>query len=237
MRRARKHLTYANVVATIAAFVVLCGGAALAANQLAKSSVGKKQLKANAVTTAKIKKNAVTARKIRADAVDGSKVTAGGLGAADFDFAGMPYTRIVEELRAPVDIAAGPLPVIVPLPSNFAYTQEAGRIDTYIGAVDATFDPGCTNGGAGAFLLMDPPAGIKPDFTAIVYVVAAGFVEEEGPGKGTKRIHLGTYPGGGSEFAPSAAQGHTFSLLFSASCEAGSGVTAKSVALDVIGTK
>jgi hypothetical protein len=48
-------LTYANVMVTILAFVVLCGGAAYAAIHLPKKSVGTKQLKKNAVTSVKVK--------------------------------------------------------------------------------------------------------------------------------------------------------------------------------------
>jgi len=71
-------------MSSIAVFLVL-GGAAFAAAQLPKNSVGKKQLKNNAVVTAKIKKNAVTAAKIKAGAVDGSKVKDGSLTGADIN--------------------------------------------------------------------------------------------------------------------------------------------------------
>lgn len=64
MNRIRSKLSYANVMATIAVFLVLGGGAAVAAGGLAKNSVGAKQLKRNAVTTAKIKNGAVTGAKI-----------------------------------------------------------------------------------------------------------------------------------------------------------------------------
>lgn len=64
MKRLRKRLTYANVMSSIAVFLVL-GGAAFAATQLPKNSVGTKQLKKNAVTTAKIKKDAVTGAKVK----------------------------------------------------------------------------------------------------------------------------------------------------------------------------
>lgn len=53
----RRHLTYANVVATVCLFVVL-GGGAYAATQLPKNSVGPKQLKKGAVTPAKVSKQA-----------------------------------------------------------------------------------------------------------------------------------------------------------------------------------
>jgi hypothetical protein len=56
MKRFVPHLTYANVVATLALFLVLSGGAAYAASRLAKNSVGAVQLKKNAVTPAKLSK-------------------------------------------------------------------------------------------------------------------------------------------------------------------------------------
>ena len=70
MRLLRERLTYANVMASIAVFLVLGGGAAIAAKTVGKKSVGTQQLKANAVTTAKIKNNAV----------NGAKVNEGSLG-------------------------------------------------------------------------------------------------------------------------------------------------------------
>jgi hypothetical protein len=66
MRKLRPKLTYANVVSTICLVLLLGGGAAFAANQLGKNTVGTKQLKKNSVTTAKIKKGAVTGAKISA---------------------------------------------------------------------------------------------------------------------------------------------------------------------------
>jgi hypothetical protein len=55
MKRLRGKLTYANVMVTVLAFVVLAGGSAIAATQmLPKNSVGAKQLKKNAVTPAKL---------------------------------------------------------------------------------------------------------------------------------------------------------------------------------------
>jgi hypothetical protein len=76
VKQIRKRLTYANVMSSLAVFLVL-GGAAVAASQLPKNSVGAKQLKKNGVTAAKIKKNAVTSAKIKNGAV-----TSGKLGAA-----------------------------------------------------------------------------------------------------------------------------------------------------------
>jgi len=63
MQKLRTKLTYANVIATIALFIALSGGA-YAASQLPKNSVGSRQLKKNSVTAAKIKDGAVGGAKI-----------------------------------------------------------------------------------------------------------------------------------------------------------------------------
>ena len=83
MKKIRKRLTYANVMSSIAVFLVIGGATAFAA--LGKNTVGTKQLKKNAVTTAKIKNNAVTTNKIKANAVNGAKVKDGSLTGADIN--------------------------------------------------------------------------------------------------------------------------------------------------------
>jgi hypothetical protein len=80
MKRFSKHLSYANVISTIALFLVLAGGAAFAASHLGKNSVGSKQLKKNAVTTAKIKKQAVTGAKVKKDTLTGTQIDESKLG-------------------------------------------------------------------------------------------------------------------------------------------------------------
>jgi hypothetical protein len=64
LKHLRRHLTYANVVATIALFLVVSGGAAYAATSLGKNSVGTRQIKNGAVTAAKIKNGAITGAKV-----------------------------------------------------------------------------------------------------------------------------------------------------------------------------
>ncbi len=64
MNRLAPRLTYANVVATLALFLAL-GGGAYAAIHLPKNSVGTRQLKKKSVTTAKIRNGAVTGVKIK----------------------------------------------------------------------------------------------------------------------------------------------------------------------------
>lgn len=83
MNQVRRRLTYANVMSSLAVFLVLGGGAAFAA--LGRGSVGSKQLKKSSVTTAKIKNGAVTTAKLRNGAITGAKVSPGSLGGAQID--------------------------------------------------------------------------------------------------------------------------------------------------------
>jgi hypothetical protein len=63
MKPVRKRLTYANVMSSVAVFLVVAGGTAFAASQLGKESVGTKQLKKEAVSLTKINKAAKSSLK------------------------------------------------------------------------------------------------------------------------------------------------------------------------------
>lgn len=69
MKQIRRHLTYANVMSSIAVFLMLGGATALAATK-----IGAGQLKANSVKTGKIVKEAVTAGKLKNGAVTTGKL-------------------------------------------------------------------------------------------------------------------------------------------------------------------
>jgi hypothetical protein len=79
LRKLSGKLTYANVVSTLCLFLLLGGGAAVAASSLGKNTVGSKQLKKNAVTEAKLKNGAVTSAKIKDGAVTGAKLPDGSV--------------------------------------------------------------------------------------------------------------------------------------------------------------
>jgi hypothetical protein len=92
VKQIRKRLTYANVMSSIAVFLVLGGASAYAAkkigsNEIKGNSITTGKIKKNAVTTAKIKKNAITTAKIKNGAVDGSKVKDGSLTGSDINSA------------------------------------------------------------------------------------------------------------------------------------------------------
>ena len=78
MKAIKGRLSYANVMATAAVFIVLGGGAYAA--KLGKGSVGPKQLKAKSVKTAKLADSAVTTQKLAAGAVVSGKIGAAAVG-------------------------------------------------------------------------------------------------------------------------------------------------------------
>ncbi|HEY2716948.1 MAG TPA: hypothetical protein VGI73_12085 [Solirubrobacterales bacterium] len=78
----RQRLTYANVMSSLAVFLVLGGATAFAA-----SKIGSSDLKAGAVKTNKIAKEAVTTAKVRNNAINGAKVRDGSLTGADVNAA------------------------------------------------------------------------------------------------------------------------------------------------------
>jgi hypothetical protein len=75
VKQIRKRLTYANVMSSIAVFLVLGGATAFAAKK-----IGSNEIKGGAITTGKIKKEAVTTTKIKKNAVTGAKVNESSLG-------------------------------------------------------------------------------------------------------------------------------------------------------------
>jgi hypothetical protein len=133
----RERITYANVVATMALFLAICGGA-VAASQLAKNSVGPKQLKKNSVTSVKIKK----------DAVNGAKVKDGSLSGADLKDGTITGPKIADGAITPAKLSVAPVPApAAPTPSVTAVsltedcTSATGPLPAGVSASEITF--GC----------------------------------------------------------------------------------------------
>ena len=79
MRRIRSHLTYANVMVTLLAFVVLAGGAAYAANTIGSADIIDGQVKTpdlanNAVRTGKVLDESLTGHDIQDNTIGGADV-------------------------------------------------------------------------------------------------------------------------------------------------------------------
>lgn len=78
MKHVRKRLTYANVMSSLAVFLVLGGATAFAATK-----IGANEIKANSIKTGKIVKEAVTAGKIKNSAVNSAKIRDGSVSEID----------------------------------------------------------------------------------------------------------------------------------------------------------
>ena len=130
MKQIRKRLTYANVMSTIAVFLVLGGATAIAAG-LAKNSVGSRQLKKEAVTSAKIKSGAVTAAKLGAGSVGSSAIQAGVIPDS--------YTKGESNGR----YLRGTITVIGTIPAVAADSFQSGSVDCPAGyqAIGGGVDP------------------------------------------------------------------------------------------------
>jgi hypothetical protein len=76
MRALLRRLTYANVVATLALFLAVSGGAVMAASQLGKNAVQSKNIARNAVKSQDIASNAVKTRNLAKNAVKSAKIAA-----------------------------------------------------------------------------------------------------------------------------------------------------------------
>lgn len=133
MKQIRKRLTYANVMSSIAVFLVLGGATAIAAG-LAKNSVGSKQLKKNAVTTKKIKNNAVTTAKLKNGAVTAPKLAAGAVGASAIGAGSITNDKLAEGAVTGNKVAAGTigrnnLSEGVFLPRAFGLVESNGEVN------------------------------------------------------------------------------------------------------------
>lgn len=139
MRKSRKALTYSNVVATIALFLAISGGAVYAAatlgrnavkskniashavknRNLAKKAVKAGNLAANSVTTAKVKKEAIIGSKVKAGTLTRTNLAAGtlaGLQVADAGSSSVPGLTEEPEAGTPV-----------PLSGTTSFTPAAGK--------------------------------------------------------------------------------------------------------------
>lgn len=80
MKHLKKHLSFGNLIACVALFVALGGGAYAATAMLPKKSVKTRHLAKGVVTTQKLRNGAVTAAKIRNGAVTARKIGAAAVG-------------------------------------------------------------------------------------------------------------------------------------------------------------
>ena len=223
------------MVSSLTAFVVLCGGAAFAADQLAKNSVGKKQLKANAVTTAKIKKNAVTTAKIKSGAVDGDEGQRGLARAPPTSTSGEPAVPDASSTklrgagagrrsRRRSDSASRSTRRPTPRPP--------GENDFYYGAPSTSPSSRPANSPARPTRSVLRADVAEPDTRLNSRsgnsVAALGIYQRrDGQGRRPYRFNLGPSETGGARLSsPTPPRPHPLSMVVEATCKSGSGVAA-----------
>lgn len=182
--RLSDHLTYANVMATVAVFIAL-GGTSYAATKLARNSVGSTQIRAKAVGSSELKSRAVTSSKIRSGSVTASRLSDGARDA----------------LRGTAG-PSGPQGVPGPVgPSGFAY-RAAVSSGAGLRAGNATFN----DGGEGTYLIGFDRSMTGCVFTATLARVDGGSRVDPDPGRITVaeeggKIRVRTYDAGGAMLA------------------------------------
>jgi hypothetical protein len=215
------------VISLVALFIALGSGA------YAASKIGSKQLKNKAVTTKKLDNKAVSGKKLEGKAVKTNKLAPGAVTGSKIDDQSTPFSRVVHTATGDGEQALASSGTLYPLDGS-TYTQKAGQINQFLGALDVRFEAGCTQPrGVTAFLAIDP---VDPMAPSLNEVLAFGTLSDSGAGAASRHLDLGAYPGGpGALVPPGADQSHKLYLLAQGNCTAGAGVTATGAGIDVIG--
>jgi hypothetical protein len=141
MRRLLSKLTYANVVATLALFLALGGGAVIAAQQVGKNAIKSKNLAANAVKTQDIARNAVKASKLASNAVKNKNLAKGAVTGAKVKGGTLTRTQLAAGTLAGLQVADAQAANVgglttepssaegtgIPLTGTAAFTPAAGK--------------------------------------------------------------------------------------------------------------
>lgn len=138
----KPRLSYANVVATLALFLALGGGAALAAGKIGPGAVHTSNLFKRAVTSGKLAVGAVRSNQINDGAVGAKQVASGSLGSKQIGAAAVapanlefPVFYAASPHGGSAAIANGPDPYPI---ADSTWTQNPGQIEVIFGAAAAT---------------------------------------------------------------------------------------------------
>lgn len=177
--RVRSWLTYANVMATIAVFIALGGGAmALSKGEIkrkhiAKKAVGTQQLAPNAVKRPKIAPGAIDGSRIAASAIgrthlDDASVTSGAIAGGSVHAAHLADGSVTGDAIAPAAVGADALaPAAVGAPA-----LDAGSVGSEALAADAVTSAKLASGAVTSSRLA-PALGLRCQFLGQILVHAA----------------------------------------------------------------
>jgi hypothetical protein len=128
----RPRLTYANVVATLALFLALTGGAVWAANkisgkQIKKNSLPGNRIKKNTITNKQVKKQTLTADRIKKATLTNAQIKPGSIDRSALAGGTLPGLIVADATATSLPGAdtIGPLPV--PLGGSTTFTPLAGK--------------------------------------------------------------------------------------------------------------
>jgi hypothetical protein len=121
LRKHQAHLSYANVMASIAVFVAIGGGAYAAG--IAKDSVGTKQLKDNGVKSADLKDGGIATVDIKSGAVTGGTIADGSVTGTEVGNGALGGDDVADGSLKGADIDEGSLTSTV----RITYAMNAGN--------------------------------------------------------------------------------------------------------------
>ncbi len=150
MKLIRKRLTYANVMSSIAVFLILGGATAVAAKK-----IGSNGLKPNSVTTAKIKKNAVTTSKLKNSSVNTSKLANNAVASAKIADNAVTNAKIANGAVTSAKAAADFTAPFANQPARFANISSGGVV---LAGTRGIAQANVTKGGTGFYCL----SGLTP---------------------------------------------------------------------------
>ena len=123
-----RRVTYGNVVATVALFLALSGGAVWAANKITSKQIGK-----GAVKNKNLAKNAVKAKNLAKGSVTSAKLGKSAVGNAAIADGAVSFAKLAAGSEVVASATGGPVPadqkgsVTIPINPPIAVTPVAGQ--------------------------------------------------------------------------------------------------------------
>jgi hypothetical protein len=163
VKQIRKRLTYANVMSSLAVFLVLGGASAYAANR-----IGSHRIKGNSITTGKIRREAVSTAKIKNAAVKTNKLATEAVTSAKLDDGAVTTAKIADDAVTGDKVKESSLAEVpkaaVAVSAESAQPQVFASVNP-VGIVDSAISKGLSSAN-----VTHPKTGIfcvtPPEFTA-----------------------------------------------------------------------
>jgi hypothetical protein len=169
LKRLRSKLTYANVTATVAVFLVLTG-VGFAVAKRSGHKVGTRQLKNGAVTTKKIHKDAVNASKIKTGAVGRSEIAGGAVSTSEISNQAVTRQKIADSVIP----LLGPLRTGQTLRGSFNIGGDLGGVGTQTFRDGQSFQFPLNNAPSGPAANVIDASVASPTFTSNCNGISGG---------------------------------------------------------------